>query len=95
MSDSKSRVFARRARFVAAALAATGCGVAGCQPCLSVEPGPDTGTSETGVTGDGALDTLDGGDTGPSVCLSAPPPDARDDASDTNDSTPDSDGATG
>lgn len=51
-------VLARRARFVAAALAATGLGGVGCSPCLSVEPGPDTG----GV--DAASDTS-------AVCLAA------------------------
>lgn len=72
MSDERARhaqvVLARRARFVAAALAATGFGGAGCSPCLSVEPGPDTGTVDAGA--DGVSDASDASDTGPAVCLS-------------------------
>ena len=88
MSDARSWVLARRARFLVAAVAVgagVGCGSAG--PCLS----PPAFVRDTAI--DGPVDT---GDTGPSVCLSAPPPDASDaDTSDTSDSTPDSDGATG
>ncbi|MBK7394745.1 MAG: hypothetical protein IPJ34_00195 [Myxococcales bacterium] len=103
MTDSKKTILARRAKFVAAAIAGAGfTSACASQACLDV-PAPD-------ATTDTATDTLDGGaDTGPTVCLSAdaPPPDSGTpdvDASDTSpvpcldiapDTGADSDGATG
>lgn len=109
MTDSKKTILARRAKFVAAAIAGAGftSACASSQACLDVVA-PD-------ATTDTAIDTLDGGtpdggaDTGPTVCLStdAPPPDSSTpdgDASDTGpvpcldvipDTGADGDGATG
>ena len=62
--ESKKRILARRARFVAAALASAGLGATGCGgevagPTACLDPIVDTGSSEAG-------------DTNPTVCLSAP-----------------------
>ncbi|MEO7096523.1 MAG: hypothetical protein ABI175_24910 [Polyangiales bacterium] len=63
--ESKKKILARRARFVAAALASAGVGLAGCGGETSadpIKPGSDSGS----------LDAADVADTAPSVCLSPP-----------------------
>ncbi len=105
MTDPKKTILARRAKFVAAAIAGAGfTSACASQACLDM-PAPD-------ATTDTAADTLDGGadaDTGPTVCLSAdaPPPDTATPDSDASDTGPvpcldvvpdtgtDGDGATG
>ncbi|MBK7394746.1 MAG: hypothetical protein IPJ34_00200 [Myxococcales bacterium] len=64
MSDAKSRILARRAKFVSAALTTV---LAACGSSTT-EEAKDTGTgSEVGTDG--------GADTGPVPCLDMPPPD--------------------
>ncbi len=58
MTDTKKRILARRAKFVAAALAATGVGA-----CASVDEEPTTKV-DTGVAGDTSVK-----DTGAEPCL--------------------------
>jgi hypothetical protein len=66
MTDPRSRILARRARFVAAALGAAT--LAACGSSTSEEPGPkDTGAADG---------SADGADTGPVPCLDMPPPDS-------------------
>ncbi len=73
MTDAKKLILARRARFVAAAIAGIGTAVA-CEPevCLSVIPATDAGT--------------DAKDTGPQVCLE-PPFDAGEEENDAGDAS--------
>jgi hypothetical protein len=71
MSDTRDRILARRAKFMAAAIV----GITGCssetssgspQPCLKFAP-------------DSAIDAKDASDTQPQVCLIAEPPDSSSD----------------
>lgn len=79
MTDPRSRILARRARFVAAALGAAT--LAACGSSTSEEPGPkDTGAADG---------SADGADTGPVPCLDMPPPDSGGDGSTGDGSTGD------
>lgn len=79
MSDPKSLILARRARFLAAAVAATAVGAAGAcggtavddpAPCLSIAADAGEGDATDGATRDA--------DAGPQVCLTRPIEDAGD-----------------
>jgi len=76
--QSKRLILARRARFIAAALAGTAASTAACgkaEPCLSqIQNLPDTGSPDEGV---------------PAPCLTAPAKDAGHDADADADVTPD------
>lgn len=75
MTDTKKRILARRAKFVAAALAATGVGA-----CASVDEEPSTKV-DTGVAGDSSV--KDTGTPEPCLGISADSGEMLDTATDT------------
>ena len=81
--DNRRLILARRARFVAAALAGVAASTAGCgkaEPCLSQVVNPDSGEPQPCLTppnpnidaGDAGADADAGSDAEPQPCLSPP-----------------------
>ncbi len=80
VDDLKQRILSRRARFIAAALAATSATACGSKPqvCLEpVDPGDGSADAPSDAPADAPLDSSD--DAGPQPCLKVAPDAGPDD----------------